>query len=213
MTPFRLFDAHPLRMPAGRSVVNLRELLAAVRDVDDQILRHHLFRFPLDPTYDFSQYGHEFASWAEVGLQDAALAERLGNFDPYRNPEPCSLRAGLIDIIEDHLAESHHVPWARPGCELHLTRSILVAYPTGREACSLAELAELIRGSSRGSFYFHFFEARSRLAERADDFSTWIASALGQAEIAERIRRIDFPALRVDGVRGAVLRALPEVAS
>jgi len=177
------------------------------------VLRHHLFRFPMDPAYDFSQYGHELAYWAEVGLQNAALAERLGHFDPYRGPDLDALRWQLVDIVEDHLMGSPHVPWVRPGRELHLMRSILVAYPTGKQASSLVELCDLLRDVSRGCLYFHFFEARSRLADRKDDFSTWIAGSLGRDDVAQAIRGIDFPALRVDGVRASIIRILSEAPS
>ncbi|MDI7267827.1 MAG: DUF5752 family protein [Myxococcota bacterium] len=212
MEPFVFHDAHVLRVATGRSVVNLRELLAALRDCDAGILRHHLFRFPLDPAYDFSAYGHELAWWAENGLQDAVLAERLGNFDPYDDPEPEALRAALLDIVEDHLMSIAHVPWARPGRELHLMRSIVVAYPVGREAGSLAELRDAILVASRGSLYYHFFEARTRLAGRVDDFSAWIASSLGRPDVVAAIRRIDSPALRIDGIRDEVARILAEEA-
>jgi hypothetical protein len=213
MTTFYLHDAHVLRMATGRTVLNLRELLTALRDADPAVLRHHLFRFPLDPAYDFSAFGHEFAYWAESGLQDPALAERLGNFDPYANPEPEALRAELIDIIEDHLMSSNHVPWARTGHELHLQHSLLVAYPTGRQATNLAELRDAVLGASRGSLYFHFFEARTRVAGRRDDFGRWIAESLGRQDVADALQRIDFPVLRIDDVREHVARVLAEAAS
>jgi hypothetical protein len=212
MTPFAVYDAHALRMPTGRTVVNLREMLTALRYAEPSVLRHHLFRFPLDPAYDFSAFGHDFAYWADVGLQDAVLAERLGNFDPYENPDPEALRAALVDIVEDHLMSSAHVPWARPGRELHLMRSILVAYPTGRTAEDLAGLREAVLEASRGTLYFHFFEARVRLAGRSDDFSTWIEQGLGRLDVAAALRRIDFPALRVEDVREAVAAVLAEAA-
>jgi hypothetical protein len=212
MQPFEMFDAHALRIATGRTVLNLRELLTAVRDVEPAVLRHHLFRFPLDPAYDFSAFGHEFAAWAETGLQDAVLAEKLGHFDPYVDPDPEALRNALLEIVEEHLIGLAHVPWARPGRELHLMRSILVAFPTGRVASTLGELRAAVGEASRGSLYFHFFEARTRLEPRSDDFSRWVDAALGRSDVAEALRQIDFPALRIDDVRGQVGRILAEVA-
>ncbi len=211
--PFVLCDAHALRMATGRNALNLRELFTALREVDAAVLRHHLFRFPLDPAYDFSAFGHEFAYWAEAGLQDAVLAERLGNFDPYDNPEPEALRAALLEIVEDHLVASHHVPWARPGGELHFQRSMLVAYPTGVEATDLPGLRDAVARASRGAIYYHFFEARTRLDVRSDDFSAWVEGSLGLRDLAAAIRRIDFPALRIEDVRDAVGRLLTEAAA
>lgn len=212
MQPFVLYDAHALRMATGRDAVNLRELLTALREVEPEVLRHHLFRFPLDPAYDFSPYGHELAHWAEAGLQDSALAERLGNFDPYDNPEPEALRAALIEIVEDHLMASRHVPWARPGRELHFQRSTLVAYPTGVRVTDLAGLRDAVFRASRGSIYYHFLEARTRLDVRSDDFSAWIEGSLGLTDLAAAIRRIDFPALRIEDVRDSVAGLLAEAA-
>lgn len=210
MQPFVLYDAHLLRSATGRNAVNLRELLTALREVDAAVLRHHLFRFPLDPAYDFSAFGHEFAYWAETGLQDAVLAERLGNFDPYDNPEFEALRAALLEIVEDHLTASHHVPWVRPGRELHFQRSTLVAYPTGVEVTDLLGLRDAVTRASRGTIYYHFFEARTRLDVRSDDFSAWLEGSLGMSELAAAIRRVDFPALRIEDVRDTVARLLTE---
>jgi hypothetical protein len=207
---FVVYDAHILRIATGRTAVNLRELLAALRDIDDAVLRHHLFRFPLSPSYDFSEYGHELAWWAAAGLQDAVLAERLGNFDPYADPEPAVLRRALVDIVEDHLMSSGHVPWARPGHELHLARSILVTYPTGRTAIDLGELREALLAASRGSLYFHFFEARTRVAGRTDDYSAWLRGSLGRPDLADAVGRIDFPSLRVEELREALVTILEE---
>ncbi|MBI5502021.1 MAG: hypothetical protein HY907_17395 [Deltaproteobacteria bacterium] len=210
MEPFLMHDAHALRIATGRSVLNLRELLTTLREAEPEVLRHHLFRFPLHPAYDFSAFGHELAAWAETGLQDAVLAEKLGHFDPYADPATDAVRAALLDIVEEHLIGLSHVPWARPGHELHLMRSILVAYPTGEAARTLRELAAAVRRSSRGSLYFHFFEARLRLCPQDDDFSRWLEVQQGRADAAAVLRRIDFPALRVDEIREQVAATLEE---
>ena len=208
--PFVLYDAHAVRMATGRDAVNLRELLTALREVDGAVLRHHLFRFPLDLAYDVSAFGHEFAYWAESGLQDSVLAERLGNFDPYLDPQPEALRAALVEIVEDHLMAAHHVPWVRPGRELHFQRSLLVAYPTGVTATDLAGLQDAVCRAAPGAIYYHFFEARTRLDGRSDDFSAWVDGSLGLPEVAAAMRRIDFPAMRIEDVRDTLARLLGE---
>ena len=63
-------------------------------------------------------------------------------------------------------------PWCRPGLELHLVESRLVAFDTGERFSTLAGLVEALPRMSRRSLFFHVHEAFRR--KNVDDFSSWL---------------------------------------
>ena len=129
--PFALFDCSLARCAIGRSCTNLRELLDAVRTVSDAVLDHHMMRCVLDDHFELYEFPNDLARWSWEALGDQVLAEQLGLVDPYQLESPSALRTALADAIEQRLWGLDRVPWCRPGLELHLVESRLIAYDTG----------------------------------------------------------------------------------
>jgi hypothetical protein len=84
------------------------------------------------------------------------------------------------------------VPWSRPGLELHLLESRVIAYDTGERFATLAELAEAMPTLSRQSLFHHVHEARRRTAGRTDDFSDWVERQGGDPALVAKLRAVDF---------------------
>jgi len=104
--PFRVMDCALIRMSTGLKAQNLRELLQGVRQAPAASIYHHFWGRLLEPTFDEPEYGNDFAAWAARGLNDRALAERLGTIDPGEFADLEELRAAVIDAIEMRLDES-----------------------------------------------------------------------------------------------------------
>jgi hypothetical protein len=160
----------------GRSAQNLRELRDHLASVPAPSLSHHFYESLLRPAFDDPEFRNDFALWARDQLNDAALAERLAVIDPLEFPDLEDLRQMLLDVVEDHLAETSEVPQARRGREFHFLRSQFVIFTTGFQAQTPAELAQLLPQLSTGSIFYHFVEARRRLPLLLDDFSVWLAT-------------------------------------
>ena len=141
---FALFDCNLARCATGRTCSNLRELLDSIRTASDAAIEHHMMRCALDDHFELYEFPNDLARWCWDALGDDVLAEQLGLIDPYQHPSIAALRDALVNVIEERLWESDRVPSCRPGLELHLIESRLVAYDTGERFTTPAALAEAL---------------------------------------------------------------------
>ncbi len=203
--PFALFDCNLARCAIGQRCSNLRELLEALRTVPENVLEHHMIRCALDDHFELYEFPNDLARWCWDALGDRVLAEQLGLLDPYQHESTASLRSALTNLIEERLWGTERVPWCRPGLELHLTSSRLIAFDTGERLPTLAALAEALPGISRRSLFYHIHEARRRAGQ--DDFSAWLQAIGAEAGLVARLRAIDFYFLNLNQLRQELVEA------
>src|SRR5262245_45066615 len=190
--PFALFDCSLIRLALGRSVTNLRELLDVVRMASDAVLEHHMMRCALDDHFELYEFPNDLARWCWEALGDAALAEELGLVDPYQHESISSLRTTLANLIEERVWGLERVPGCRPGLELHLIESRVLAFDSGDRVATPAALAESLSRLPLRSLFFHVHEARRRSPDRIDDFSRWLEQYGADPGLVARLRAIDF---------------------
>jgi hypothetical protein len=205
--PFYLMDCSLVRRATGRVCSNLRELLEAVRTVPDAVLEHHMMRCALEDHFELHEFPNDLARWCWTVLGDNVLGEQLGLIDPYRQPSVGTLRAALVNVMEDRLWGLTHVPWCRPGLELHLIESHLIAYDTGQRMTTPAALLESIERISPRSLFFHVHDAHRRTAGQADDFSLWLEQSGADRSLVAELRAIDFYFLNLSQLRQALIEA------
>lgn len=211
--PFRVLDCSLVRWATGRVCTNLRELLEAVRVVPDAVLEHHMMRYALEDYFELYESPNDLARWCWTSLGDLILGEQLGLIDPYQQPSIAALRGVVVNLIEDRLWGMERVPWSRPGLELHLVESRLVAFDTGERIFSPAALYEAIERMSVGSLFFHVHEARRRTAGQTDDFSLWLEQRGAEPALVARLRAIDFYFFNLSQLRQAFLEAFQQTTS
>jgi hypothetical protein len=199
--PFALFDCNLARCAVGKACTNLRELLDVVRTASDATLEHHMMRCALDDHFELYEFPNDLARWCWDGLGDDVLGEQLGLIDPYQSPSPASLRAALVNVVEERLWELDRVPWCRPGLELHLIESRVIAYDTGERFATLAALAEAIPRLPVRSLFYHVHEARRRRAGRSDDLSDWLEQYGAAPALVAKLRAVDFYFLNLNQLR------------
>ena len=201
--PFALFDCSLARLAIGRSCSNLRDLLDALRNVPDTVLEHHMMRCALDDHFELYEFPNDLARWCWDALGDRGLAEQLGLVDPYQQPM-AALRGMLVNLIEDRLWGLERVPWCRPGLELHLASSRMMAFDTGERLPTLAALAQALPRMSSRSLFYHVHEARRRSGANgasSDDFSAWLEKIGAEPALVARIRAVDFYFLNLNQLR------------
>jgi hypothetical protein len=201
MEPFAVFDCSLARCAIGQSCSNLRELLAALHGISDNVLEHHMLRCPLEDHFELYEFPNDLARWCWDALGDHVIGEQLGLVDPYRFKSTADLRTKLVEILEDRLWNLERVPWCRPGLELHLMASRLVAYDTGQRIPTPVALAEAIPQMSLRSLFFHVYEARRRTDNATDDFSAWLEQHEANPSLVTRLRAIDFYFLNLSQLR------------
>lgn len=205
--PFCVMDCSVVRCATGRVCSNLRELLEAIRHVPDAVVEHHMMRCALEDHFELHEFPNDLARWCWTVLGDNVLGEQLGLVDPYRHTSTAALRATLINVIEDRLWDLDHVPWCRPGLELHLVESHLIAFDTGDRIFTPAALAEAIERMSSRSLFFHVHDARRRTAGQSDDFSLWLEQTGAEPSLVAMLRGIDFYFLNLGQLRRALIEA------
>jgi hypothetical protein len=204
--PFWFRECFLIPMPIGRKAVNLRELLQAVREVDDEVLYFHLLQSRLILSQPAVEYPNDFAMWAANSLQDARLAEKLSSFDPFEYANLDLVRQAMVDIMEEYLWDLPNVPWARPGMEFHFCEASTVVMRSEISAANLREFCEAIQKVGLDSLYYHFFEARWRLeVVEVDDFSFWIDTNFDLPDLVTAIRAIDVYFYTLPEIRTTLL--------
>jgi hypothetical protein len=192
-------------MPIGTKVVNLRELLQALRDVSDSVIYYHLVQSRLAVSQPAVEFPNDFALWAATALQDMALAEKLSSFDPLDYENLGQVRQAMVDIIEEYLWDLPFVPWARSGFEFHFCEASTVVIRSVISANSLQDFCQALNKVGLDSMYYHFFEARWRLETPMDDFSYWIETNFDFPELVAAIRDMDIYFYNLGEIRARLL--------
>jgi hypothetical protein len=202
-------DCAMTTLSLGKSAQNLRELRDGIAGVPVQSLSHHFYESLLRPAFDDPEYRNDFALWASRHLHDDQLAERLGVIDPMEFDSLETLRQHLIDVIEDRLAETTHVPWAAPGHEFYFLRSQTVVLDAGLSAATPEEMAAIVPHLPTGSIFYHFIEGRRRPPLNMDDFSAWLqAWGPDYGGCIDRLAAIDFHLWSLSEMRAQIARCL-----
>ncbi len=204
--PFWFHECFLMSMPLGKKVVNLRELLDNLREVDESVLFYHLIQSRLLLDQPAAEYPNDFALWAAHALQDTRLAEKLSSFDPFEYQTLGEVRQAVVDILEEYLWDLPFVPWARPGFEFHFCQASVVVMHSLISAHNLKEFCSALTRVGLDSIYYHFFEARWRLGElKSDDFSFWIETNFDLPTLVEDIRSIDVYFYTLKEVRASLV--------
>jgi hypothetical protein len=172
--PFRMQDCALIAIATGEKAQNLRELRDRLKDIHSSSLYYHFWGGLLHHHFDDPEFQNDFARWAAYNLHDAKIAEQFSIIDPKTFDTLEDLRTELIEIVEERLSESEHVPWVKTGLEFHFIRSQIVIFDTGKSYNEPADLIEVIPGMSLGSIFFHFIDSRRRTVEKRNDFSVWL---------------------------------------
>ncbi len=173
----------------GMKASNLRDLRHNISRVSDDCIFHHTYQYFLKE--HILEYTNDFAHWAGESLEERAVAEELSNIDPYGCSSIADLRSALLSVIDSCLEMVPQARYTQTGDEFYFNETITYVFPAGVWARNLAEFLMALKFVDDGSIYYHFYEARMRVAGNVDDFSLWMEQALNKRGLAEKIRAID----------------------
>jgi hypothetical protein len=199
-----------LEVLTGKKAHTLPELLELIRTCSESSVFYHTFSAFQKLREARAPYNSDFALWAYTSLGENALAEKIMavDFREYFTVE--SLRNRLVQIIEEYQGVKPSAFDKRPDDPFYLHDVQRFIYLTDKFAYDLDSFREILPTISRDSLYYHFIESRLETKLEADDFSTWIDKALGLAELAGRIRRIDIHVHTLDGLRSRIMQVIEE---
>jgi hypothetical protein len=176
---FALKDCALIAIATGQRAVTLKELRDNLLTISSDSIYFHFWGSLLEPRFEEREYNNNFASWARHGLHDDKLAERLAMVDPTAYPDIEELRQELLDIIEERLDESEYLHWALATEAFEFIRSQIVVLDTYKRVEQPEQLTELMPFLSTSSIFYHFIDARRRLADGLDDFRYWLVGFNG----------------------------------
>ena len=193
---FGVKDCALIAVATGRRAQNLRELRDILSNIDEGSIYYHFWGSRLQSRFDNPEFQNDFASWAQVALQDGIMAERLGVIDPTDFESLEELRQELIDVIEERLDESDHVTWTKVDQQFNFLTSQIVVFDTHKVIHHPRELATVLPTMTLGSIFYHVIDARRRTVNSVDDFRSWLfgyGSPFGDkyVKLAEELRNID----------------------
>jgi hypothetical protein len=172
---FKIRDCALITMSTGEQAQNLRELRDRLLVTHNGSIYYHFWGIMLRHTYVDPEYQNDFAVWAARFLHDYVIAERLSLIDPKTYSSMEDLRREIIEIIEQHLYEREHVPWARTGDQFQFLRTQIVVFDTGKRLSNPEEFTDIIPHLTAGSIFYHFIDSRRRTSESLNDFSIWLS--------------------------------------
>jgi hypothetical protein len=204
--PFLFVGCWELRQMLGRSARDEQQLMETIEEIPLDSIYYHMHSFLLRHRYIAGPYPNDFATWAAIQVRDRVLGERLGILYPYDFGDLESLRAKIINIIEQHLSELQIIPRVLYGEPFHFMQSRIIEIPTGLEARTLAEFREILATVDVSVIYYHTYEAILRLGRSKGDFAVWMEEQLGMPDLANQIAKLDPYLTSLETIRHRILK-------
>ena len=145
-----------------------------IAEIESESIYYHFWGGLLRPRFDDPEFNNDCAAWARHSLHDKVLAEKLGMINPIDFPNLEDLRNEIIEVIEERLDDSEHIPWSSPDDQFHFIISQIVVFDTHKVIKRAKELTTAIPTMTPSSVYYHFIDARRRTFGNIDDFRTWL---------------------------------------
>ncbi len=205
--PFRFYTRLHLSELTGLKAATLSELLEFIKTVSDASIYFHTHRFLQQHQYLSPEPPNDFADWVSGVLGDSELGERLSSIDTIEFATIRGLRDKMVSVIEDHLKNrpSAQLRFAKESNEFYFIKSVSFIFPTPYIVNNLREFADVLQKISGDSIYFHVFEARLRLERETNDFSLWIKTSVGDAELADEISSLDPYTYTLEDLRRTII--------
>lgn len=176
----------------GETASSLLELRDKLATVDEGCIYYHFWGGRMNPQFAHTQHHNDFASWVSHRLHDNILAERLTVIDPTEFSSLEALRQEVIETIERRLDDYEIVLWTNKENRFSFVRSTIIIFESNDSIQTPEELPKFIETVSPSSVFYHFIDARSRTAEKIDDFSGWLKMFGDQYfPLIEQIQAVD----------------------
>jgi hypothetical protein len=211
-SPFEFKSAAPLLFIERERASNLTELLEALRSCPDGSIFQHTFRTLEEHHFIKEGFSNDFAHWAYSELSMVGLGERLASLDVREFTSLSALRARLIQMVEDFIAQNPKAREHAAESPFYFCSSNIVILPMHLQANNLAEFIEGLKQVSVHSIHYHFIEARLRRKLETNDFSLWLQRELGLSRTAAQLNHIDIYTSTLEGVKRKISQILQNAA-
>jgi hypothetical protein len=202
---FKFVTASYLDQISPLKAIRLADLPEGLERCSDASIFFHTFQSLGRYHFLTEGFSNDFAQWALAACNCGDLAEQLAVLDIRDYLSLADLRRDLGRVIADY-CRLHPEKSRQEAFEpFYFCESIEVTVPLGWEAGTLREFRDGVARLSHASFHYHFITSRLRLHLRSNDFSQWLAGALGQDTLARRASRIDIYTNTLESARATLL--------
>lgn len=205
--PFRFKSCDLVPLSTGLRAQTLDELAQRLQVAPEGSLHYHFWGRLLRPQIGESEYGNDFASWAESELHDRTLAERFSAANPSDYDDLEGLREELLSLVEGRLDEEERLHWFRTERPFFFTRGQLLVFDGQMTASTPEELHRAFGEAERSSLFYHFIDARRRTEGHGDDFSLWLEAFEDTEEARRHLRYLDPYLLSLEELRSGLRQA------
>jgi len=206
--PFHFYTRLHLKELTGLKATNLIALVNILKAAPDSIVYYHTHHFLEEYQFLTPEPANDFALWVGDALDNPVLSEKLANIDTFEYTSLGSLKAALISVIEQYMAENPDIRFTQAEREFHFVKAVNIIAPTPYFASDLREFVEVFRKITIDSLYYHVFESRLRLQKRSSDFSVWIRDAFGEDDLAEKIDNLVPYTTTIEGLRSVIIQLI-----
>jgi len=208
--PFRFCARLHLPELTGLRAVNLAQLLDLIDKAPDSCIYNHTHRFLQQHQYLSPEPPNDFAFWVTEIIGERKLGEELASIDTVQYSSIESLRSKIAEVIRSYLGKNPlaKLRFAVHGEEFHFIKSVSFIMPTGYTVNNLEEFTDILKKVTIDSIYFHVFEARLRLERKANDFSNWIETSIGDKELADKISKLNPYMYTLEELRKMIIRLI-----
>lgn len=207
-TPFEFKSAAHLLFIERERASNLTELLDALRSCPEGSIFQHTFRTLEEHHFIKEGFSNDFAHWAYSELGIVGLGERLASLDIREFTSLPALRARLIQMVEDFIAQNRNARDHQAESPFYFCSSSNIVLPVELRAHNLGEFIDGLKQVSVHSIHYHFIEARLRRKLETNDFSLWLQRDLGLNRAAGLLNHIDIYTATLEGVKRKIIQIL-----
>jgi hypothetical protein len=208
---FRFYTRLDLQELTGQKARNLDELYSYIKIAPDSVIYHHTHDFLRQSLHRAPEPPNDFAYWVTTVLNERALGEKLASINTIEFLNIDALRDKIASVIEDALTKHRGPHTEAQGDQVfYFIKSVSFVIPTPYVVTTLEEFYDTMKKITINSIYFHMFEARLRLEKGNNDFSLWLATALGEKDLADRISKLDPYNYTIEGLRSRILQLIEQ---
>jgi hypothetical protein len=136
---------------------SVAQLLTGVTLASDSSIFYHLHRRFFRDATQSSEYPNDFANWADAGLGDSVLAERLANLNLVRTRDLVTVRREISVILAERLQQAGDTKTVRSGLEFIFCQPLMVEFGSGCQARTPREFVDCLRRLPPDAIGYHLF--------------------------------------------------------
>jgi len=189
--PFEFHTSSQLVEITSQKAGDLKEFREILKGIDGSSIFYHVHHAFREHQFAPGVYTNDFAHWVENEIGEHVLAERLANINIKDYTKLEALRDKIVEILDGYLSGNPAGGTIPAKHGFYFCRAIGIILKTRYEAWDREEFCDALKKVGLRSLFFHFFEARLRLAKQSNDFSNWIKDNYGDEVLAKKIEALD----------------------